>query len=267
MTKIPCARRIIWLTLARCRGFGGENCRCRNAQAGGSQQQVNHRTVSQENVRFQCRRTPCGNGRFIEVTGARENNLQNITARFPLGNSSRWQGSRVQGSRPWLTASSKKPLLKKLNRNSDKPGKFKTIWDWAYRPSDWHWPEPYWTNTEVQSCNLYRCLWWHSWPLAQTNEAQIRGYKKVVFSFNVKGGRWGLLRWRDYQDWDALLARRMRGLWSLPRNPLQQWNPEVHYRGKEYLASLRYDRQRCSRIFPTHSQKFNANSRLSKMLV
>ena len=26
-----------------------------------------------------------GNGRFIEVTGARENNLQNITARFPLG--------------------------------------------------------------------------------------------------------------------------------------------------------------------------------------
>ena len=26
-----------------------------------------------------------GNGRFIEVTGARENNLQNVTARFPLG--------------------------------------------------------------------------------------------------------------------------------------------------------------------------------------
>ena len=26
-----------------------------------------------------------GNGRFIEVTGAQENNLQNITARFPLG--------------------------------------------------------------------------------------------------------------------------------------------------------------------------------------
>ena len=42
-----------------------------------------------------------GNGRFIEVTGARENNLQNVTARFPLGKFIAGdKGYQVQGSRP-----------------------------------------------------------------------------------------------------------------------------------------------------------------------
>lgn len=43
-----------------------------------------------------------GNGRFIEVTGAREHNLQNITARFPLGKFIAVTGFLVLVNPPWL---------------------------------------------------------------------------------------------------------------------------------------------------------------------
>ena len=68
-----------------------------------------------------------GNGRFIEVTGARENNLQNITARFPLGKFIAVTGVSGSGKSTLINSILKKAIAQKLNRNSDKPGKFKTI--------------------------------------------------------------------------------------------------------------------------------------------
>ena len=68
-----------------------------------------------------------GNGRFIEVTGARENNLQNVTARFPLGKFIAVTGVSGSGKSTLINSILKKAIAQKLNRNSDKPGKFKTI--------------------------------------------------------------------------------------------------------------------------------------------
>ena len=68
-----------------------------------------------------------GNGRFIEITGAAENNLQNITARFPLGKFIAVTGVSGSGKSTLVNSILKKTLAQRLNRNSDKPGKFKTI--------------------------------------------------------------------------------------------------------------------------------------------
>lgn len=66
-----------------------------------------------------------GNGRFIEITGAQEHNLQNITARFPLGKFIAVTGVSGSGKSTLVNSILKKAIAQKLNRNSDKPGNLK----------------------------------------------------------------------------------------------------------------------------------------------
>ncbi|WP_153059736.1 ATP-binding cassette domain-containing protein, partial [Streptococcus suis] len=68
-----------------------------------------------------------GNGRFLEVTGAKENNLQDVTVRFPLGKFVAVTGVSGSGKSTLVNSILKKAIAQKLNRNSDKPGKFKSI--------------------------------------------------------------------------------------------------------------------------------------------
>ena len=68
-----------------------------------------------------------GNGRYIEITGASENNLQDITARFPLGKFIAVTGVSGSGKSTLINGILKKAIAQKLNRNSEKPGKYKTI--------------------------------------------------------------------------------------------------------------------------------------------
>ena len=68
-----------------------------------------------------------GNGRSIEITGASENNLQDITARFPLGKFIAVTGVSGSGKSTLINGILKKAIAQKLNRNSEKPGKYKTI--------------------------------------------------------------------------------------------------------------------------------------------
>ncbi|WP_153056171.1 ATP-binding cassette domain-containing protein, partial [Streptococcus suis] len=65
-----------------------------------------------------------GNGRFLEVTGAKENNLQDVTVRFPLGKFVAVTGVSGSGKSTLVNSILKKAIAQKLNRNSDKPGKF-----------------------------------------------------------------------------------------------------------------------------------------------
>ena len=68
-----------------------------------------------------------GNGRFLEVIGAKENNLQDVTVRFPLGKFVAVTGVSGSGKSTLVNSILKKAIAQKLNRNSDKPGKFKSI--------------------------------------------------------------------------------------------------------------------------------------------
>ena len=63
-----------------------------------------------------------GNGRSIEITGASENNLQDITARFPLGKFIAVTGVSGSGKSTLINGILKKAIAQKLNRNSENQG-------------------------------------------------------------------------------------------------------------------------------------------------
>ena len=84
----------------------------------------------------------------------------------------------------------KKTLAQKLNRNSEKPGKYKTISGVEYIDRLIDIDQSPIGRTPRSNPATYTGVFDDIRDLfAQTNEAKIRGYKKGRFSFNVKGGR------------------------------------------------------------------------------
>lgn len=131
-----------------------------------------------------------GNGRSIEITGASENNLQDITARFPLGKFIAVTGVSGSGKSTLINGILKKVIAQKLNRNSEKPGKYKTIQGIEHIDRLIDIDQSPIGRTPRSNPATYTGVFDDIRDLfAQTNEAKIRGYKKGRFSFNVKGGR------------------------------------------------------------------------------
>ncbi|HEM3532441.1 excinuclease ABC subunit UvrA [Streptococcus suis] len=131
-----------------------------------------------------------GNGRFLEVTGAKENNLQDVTVRFPLGKFVAVTGVSGSGKSTLVNSILKKAIAQKFNRNSDKPGKFKTISGIEHLERLIDIDQSPIGRTPRSNPATYTGVFDDIRDLfAQTNEAKIRGYKKGRFSFNVKGGR------------------------------------------------------------------------------
>lgn len=131
-----------------------------------------------------------GNGRSIEITGASENNLQDITARFPLGKFIAVTGVSGSGKSTLINGILKKAIAQKLNRNSEKPGKYKTIQGIEHIDRLIDIDQSPIGRTPRSNPATYTGVFDDIRDLfAQTNEAKIRGYKKGRFSFNVKGGR------------------------------------------------------------------------------
>lgn len=131
-----------------------------------------------------------GNGRYIEITGASENNLQDITARFPLGKFIAVTGVSGSGKSTLINGILKKAIAQKLNRNSEKPGKYKTIQGIEHIDRLIDIDQSPIGRTPRSNPATYTGVFDDIRDLfAQTNEAKIRGYKKGRFSFNVKGGR------------------------------------------------------------------------------
>lgn len=131
-----------------------------------------------------------GNGRFIEVRGASEHNLQNINVKFPLGKFIAVTGVSGSGKSTLVNSILKKAIAQKLNRNSEKPGKHKSVEgiDNIERLIDID-QSPI-GRTPRSNPATYTGVFDDIRDLfAKTNEAKIRGYKKGRFSFNVKGGR------------------------------------------------------------------------------
>ena len=131
-----------------------------------------------------------GTGRFIEVTGAQENNLQNISAKFPLGKFIAVTGVSGSGKSTLVNSILKKAIAQKLNRNSAKPGKFKKVSGIEHVDRLIDIDQSPIGRTPRSNPATYTGVFDDIRDLfAKTNEAKIRGYKKGRFSFNVKGGR------------------------------------------------------------------------------
>ncbi|MGQ7596244.1 excinuclease ABC subunit UvrA [Streptococcus suis] len=131
-----------------------------------------------------------GNGRFLEVIGAKENNLQDVTVRFPLGKFVAVTGVSGSGKSTLVNSILKKAIAQRLNRNSDKPGKFKSISGIEHLDRLIDIDQSPIGRTPRSNPATYTGVFDDIRDIfAQTNEAKIRGYKKGRFSFNVKGGR------------------------------------------------------------------------------
>ena len=131
-----------------------------------------------------------GNGKKIKITGAAENNLKNIDAEFPLGKFVAVTGVSGSGKSTLVNQILKKALAQKLNRNSNKPGKFKKITGYNNIEKLVDIDQSPIGRSPRSNPATYTSVFDDIRDLfAQTNEAKIRGYKKGRFSFNVKGGR------------------------------------------------------------------------------
>ena len=131
-----------------------------------------------------------GNGRFLRITGASENNLQNLDVTFPLGKFIAVTGVSGSGKSTLINGILKKAVAQKLNRNSAKPGKHKAIEGIEHIDRLIDIDQSPIGRTPRSNPATYTGVFDDIRDLfAKTNEAKIRGYKKGRFSFNVKGGR------------------------------------------------------------------------------
>ncbi|MGM0139432.1 UvrABC system protein A [Enterococcus sp. DIV0755b] len=131
-----------------------------------------------------------GNGNKLRITGAAENNLKNVSVDFPLGKFIAVTGVSGSGKSTLVNEILKKALAQKINRNSNKPGKFKKITGYEAIEKIIDIDQSPIGRTPRSNPATYTSVFDDIRDLfAKTNEAKIRGYKKGRFSFNVKGGR------------------------------------------------------------------------------
>ncbi|MDQ0161963.1 excinuclease ABC subunit UvrA [Aeribacillus alveayuensis] len=134
------------------------------------------------------RRKP--NGRFIEIKGARENNLKNIHVKFPLGTFIAVTGVSGSGKSTLVNEILHKSLAQKLHNAKSKPGEHKEIKGIEHLDKVIDIDQSPIGRTPRSNPATYTGVFDDIRDVfAQTNEAKIRGYKKGRFSFNVKGGR------------------------------------------------------------------------------
>lgn len=131
-----------------------------------------------------------GNGQFIEIIGAAENNLKDIDVKIPLGKLTCVTGVSGSGKSSLINDILYKSLANKLNNAKHKPGKHKEIkgYENLEKVVDVN-QEPI-GRTPRSNPATYTGVFTHIRDLfAQVPEAKMRGYNKGRFSFNVKGGR------------------------------------------------------------------------------
>ena len=131
-----------------------------------------------------------GNKKNIEIVNATENNLKNISVKFPIGVFTCVTGVSGSGKSTLVNEVLYKNIAQKLNGASEKPGKCKTIKgidniDKIINIDQSPIGRTPRSNpaTYTGAFDLIRDIF------AETNEAKIRGYAKGRFSFNVQGGR------------------------------------------------------------------------------
>lgn len=131
-----------------------------------------------------------GNGKFLEVIGASENNLKNIDIKFELGRMTCVTGVSGSGKSTLVNEIIFKALRKKILGSVEKTGKHKAIKGYENFDKIIDIDQSPIGRTPRSNPATYTGMFDMIRDVfASTNEAKMRGYKKGRFSFNVKGGR------------------------------------------------------------------------------
>ena len=134
------------------------------------------------------RRKP--DGRFIDIKGAKENNLKNINVKFPLGMFMAVTGVSGSGKSTLVNEILQKTLAHELNRARTLPGAYRSISGLEHLEKVINIDQTPIGRTPRSNPATYTGVFDDIRDVfSQTNEAKVRGYQKGRFSFNVKGGR------------------------------------------------------------------------------
>lgn len=130
------------------------------------------------------------NGNWINIKGARENNLKDVNINIPLNILTCVTGVSGSGKSSFVNEILYKTLARDLNRAKVKPGKHEEILGIEQLDKVIDIDQSPIGRTPRSNAATYTGVFDHIRDIfSQTAEAKMKGYQKGRFSFNVKGGR------------------------------------------------------------------------------
>ena len=131
-----------------------------------------------------------GNGKFLEITGAKQNNLKNIDVKIPLGKFVCVTGVSGSGKSSLVNEILFKELSNKLNRSRKVSGNFDEMLGLEHLDKVINIDQSPIGRTPRSNPATYTGVFDDIRALfASTQDAKMKGYTAGRFSFNVKGGR------------------------------------------------------------------------------
>ena len=131
-----------------------------------------------------------GNGYFLELVGAAENNLKDVNVKFPLGTLTLVTGVSGSGKSTLVNEILYRGVASRLYRAKGKPGKHKKIKGLEHIDKVINIDQQPIGRTPRSNPATYTGVFDAIRELfSQVSESRMRGYKAGRFSFNVKGGR------------------------------------------------------------------------------
>lgn len=137
-----------------------------------------------------------GNGKYLEIKGAKENNLKNINVKIPLGKFVCVTGVSGSGKSSLVDEIIYKLLMRHVYNSKVEPGDYKSVKGLENIDKVVQISQDPIGRTPRSNPATYIGLFDDIRDLfAEMKESKIRGFTKSRFSFNVKGGRceacWG----------------------------------------------------------------------------
>ena len=131
-----------------------------------------------------------GNGKFLTVRGAAENNLKNLTISIPLGKMTGVTGVSGSGKSSFINEVVYKALAHELNGAKTRAGKHESIEGMEFLDKVIDIDQSPIGRTPRSNPATYTGVFGEIRDLfASTQDARAKGYKPGRFSFNVRGGR------------------------------------------------------------------------------